>query len=363
MSFREITTVAFRNIKSSQLPLSAQDVFLIGENGQGKTNLLEALYILSYGNSFRNVLDSEIVMIGQKKYSLLSETVYEDTLSKTLVEYENGIKKIEINGKAIKDRKNLIEKTPCILFSHDDLVFITGSPERRRWFFDQTISLIDPVYIDFLRNYKKVLKVRNVLLKEKNKQLLDIIDLQLIEFGLILIEKRIEVSALFSQFLTELLNFLPESLKKVKLDYIPSWKYQSNKIEDIKKEINIYRERDMLFGNTQLGPHRDLYKIHVNSFAFSSWASTGQKRIFALFLRVAQAKFIIACTGKKPVLLLDDVLLELDSKNKKLFLSLLPEYEQAFFTFLPEEPIRSYKNHEAIVYLVKNGEFSNQEGI
>lgn len=131
------------------------------------------------------------------------------------------------------------------------------------------------------------------------------------------------------------------------------WKDKTT--EELTEKLIANREKDILFGVTLSGPHRDKYIFCNESDNFSDNASTGQKRLFALLLRVAQALRYTEMTHKKPVLLLDDVLLELDGEKRSRFLKSLPEYEQAFYTFLPEEPYQKYKRNDTLVYFVQDG--------
>ena len=142
--------------KTGETNIDARNIFLIGENGQGKTNFLEALYFLSYGSSFRTHQDNEMVSWGRKEMAVhgtfRSEEEVQDELS---VVWRDGSKVIRLHGKAVVDRKELIRRIPAIVFVHDDFLFVSGPPEKRRWFMDQTLSLHDPLYVDQLRRYKK----------------------------------------------------------------------------------------------------------------------------------------------------------------------------------------------------------------
>ena len=163
----------------------AKEVFFTGENGQGKSNLLEALYFSAYGSSFRTHNDAELLRRGNEAAGMSVRAMYkgggEEASHTTFITMENGRKKIERDGKSIKDRKELIYAMPCVLYNHDDLDFAEGSPERRRFFIDQTLSMYDLLYIDIMRKFRRILKSRNLCLKEKNYSLLDTYDVQLVQ--------------------------------------------------------------------------------------------------------------------------------------------------------------------------------------
>jgi DNA replication and repair protein RecF len=353
--FGALRTAAFRNLADREINTAGKDIFLVGENGQGKTNFLEALYFCSYASSFRGVRDGELVRTGEKNFSAavkLVDSLYEQVS----VKFENGKKTIQIDGKRAEDRKDLLEVSPCVVFCHEDMEFVAGSPERRRWFFDQNQSLYDPLYLDDLRRYRRVLKIRNNLLKEgrgmPDKSLLDALDPQIAMYGLKLMEKREEAARRFSSTFGPLHEAV-SGIGDIAVRYAPSWKeYTLDKIGIFLEER---RELDAAAGVSLSGPHRDRYIFTRGGTEFSGKASTGQRRLLALLLRIAQARRFSETTGRNPVLLLDDVLLELDPEKRRQFISIMPDYDQAFYTFLPEEPYERYRKSDTIVYYVSNG--------
>jgi DNA replication and repair protein RecF len=367
MAFASLRTASFRNLIDAEVDVSGKDIFLIGENGQGKTNFLEALYYCSYASSFRSVRDGELVRLGEKDCSVSAklgcgELSDGSINSEVTVYYKDGKKSIALDGKRIDDRKELLATAPCVVFCHEDMDFVSGTPERRRWFFDQCQSLGDPLYLDDLRNYRKVLKNRNSLLKndagKKTPEcisLLETLDTQLVRYGYEMIKKRQEGAEIFSRIIEPLYHEI-SGLEGVSLRYAPSWKEDS--VDALLSELISHRDRDFMFGLSLSGPHRDRYIFTPQGREFSGKASTGQRRLLALLLRISQARIFSQKTGKKPVLLLDDVLLELDGEKRKKFLSLMPEYDQAFFTFLPEEPYKQYRKEDTIIYHVESGALS-----
>lgn len=353
MVFETLRTAAFRNLADAEIDVRAKDVFLVGENGQGKTNFLEALYFCSYASSFRGVRDSDLIRSGEKN-GAAAVKLFGSPYDQVLIKLENGRKTVEIDGKRVEDRKDLLEAAPCIVFCHEDMEFITGSPEQRRWFFDQSQSLYDQVYLDDLRKYRKALKTRNAILKEGrfNASLLDAIDPQIADYGLRLMEKRTaavqDFSAVFGPLYEEV-----SGIGGVGIRYGLSWKERN--LEAVLARLVEKRERDLAFGSTLSGPHRDRYVFVCGDLEFSAKASTGQRRLLALLLRVAQAQRFSQVTGRNPVLLLDDVLLELDPEKRRKFLAVMPNYDQAFYTFLPEERLERYRKPDTLVYHVQSG--------
>ncbi|GHV51506.1 DNA replication and repair protein RecF [Spirochaetia bacterium] len=365
MLFESLRTASFRNLADAEVYTGGKDVFLVGENGQGKTNFLEALYFSSYASSFRGVKDGELARTGEKDYSAAVKIKNNDesfvSHDQVLIKYERGKKTVHIDGKRVEDRKELLSVVPCIVFCHEDMEFVAGSPERRRWFFDQSLSLYDPVYLDDLRRYRRVLKTRNAILRDHLNpnsvaELLDALDPQIASYGLKLMEKRGDAARLFSALFGPLYDDV-SGIGGIGVRYAPSWK--NNIQEDIAGFLLERRELDTAAGVSLSGPHRDRYIFTRSGAEFAGKASTGQRRLLALLLRVAQARRFSEMTGKNPVLLLDDVLLEMDGEKRRKFLSVMPEYDQAFYTFLPEEPYERYRKSDTLVYYMNSGGVSS----
>jgi len=336
VGFNQVKSYNFRNLVEGSIHLhSSRNIFLVGPNGQGKTNFLELIYYLCFGSSFRVKQDNLVCKNGKKNFycgSTFSDGINPE--SRTDIKFNNKKKEIKLNGNAISDRKELIYKIPCIVFCHEDIHFVNGQPERKRWFFDQTLSLKFPVYLDNLRKYKKILKQRNNVLKNRREDLLEIYSVQLVKAGLELQERRIEVIEWFNRYIGDYFKEISNISDFFRLEYQPSWKgavteKEAYQILNKKKKIELEK------GLTLSGPHRDNYGFFLGEMNFLDIASTGQMRLVSLLLRVIQAKFFTDKNDKKPILLLDDVLLEIDREKRKSFLKMLPDYDQAFFTFLP----------------------------
>ena len=371
MPFCSLSTVNFRNLANATIDLFAREVFFTGENGQGKSNLLEALYFSSYGASFRTHLDGEMIRKGEGGMSV--RTLYkgaDDEGHTSFISLEGSRKKMERDGKMIRDRKDLVSAMPCVLYSHDDLDFAKGSPERKRFFVDQTLSMYDVLYIDLMRRYKRILKSRNLCLKEHNLPLLDSYDLQLAQNGLEIQKRRKMALFKFREIFSRLYEDV-SGLAGVTIRYLPSWKKTladsaeegiatasaSNlpSLDDVLARLRDMRLVDEKMGTTMTGPHRDRIEFEKNGVPFIPLASMGQRRLVALVLRTAQAVYFTEETRRKPVLLMDDVLLELDPGKRERMTALLPDYEQLFCTFLPGEPWRNYIRSETKVYEIQAG--------
>jgi DNA replication and repair protein RecF len=358
MAFISVAYQDFRNIRKTTLDIDAPMVYLVGENGQGKTNFIESIYILCYGASFRTRKDARLITLGQEAAyirgrSRKAEGIDRDIAVKII---KNGKKEIRVDGRLINDRMDLIENVPCIVFAHQDLLFITGSPEMGRRFFNQTLSLFDPLFVGLLRGYRKLLKSRNILLKESNRTLLPAYTRNLVEIGLQIQRRRERIIEEFNSTFSLLFAGISGLKGETTIRYRSSWpEGMSN--EEVMKFMAKRENRDFTFETTTTGPHRDRFILMYDGKEYSHIASTGQIRLCSLILRVAQARFFSGKTGKQPVLLLDDVLLELDAHKRERFIEELPEFEQAFFTFLPDEQFRKYSGDDTMIYRVAGGEF------
>jgi len=357
MTFTRLRSFGFRNLADETVKIDAPEVFLVGENGQGKSNFLEALHYLCYGSSFRTRKPDHLLRISEKAFRLVAGVSEPNQVMDELsVTYEEKKRQICFDGKAVQDRKELLDRFPCFVFCHGDIEFIVGAPDTQRLFFDQTLSLLDHRYIDLLRSYRQILRSRNACIKDGRNELLSVYDEQLIEYGRRLTQERNQVVTEFNETLSEVFERTAQINAKVNIRYLPSWKDGQEAAT-----LSRLRERDLAFGTTTSGPHRDRYRFLRDGREFTETGSTGQLRLLSLVLRTAQVSYFWRKTSKRPLLLLDDVLLELDHVRRERFLKDLPPYEQAFFTFLPQEPYASYRKADTLVYEVVNGSFAQPE--
>lgn len=367
MSFSSLKFYNFRNLNDIEIKFSGKNIYLIGENGQGKTNFLEAVYLLCIGSSFRVKNESYLIKNGFSEMSVKGLYNNKDNSNNLQIKYQKGKKSIFVDNYRLTDRKQLLRDYPCIAFTHEDINYVNGPPAYRRQFINQTISLYDFAYIDSLRAYNRILKLRNRVLKERKTGLLDIYDSQLADAGIHIQQKREKLLSEFNSGFSELYKRISATDVDLILRYSPSWKI-SEKTEkaDILNMLKEKRTADLMYGTSTSGPHRDRIGFYTGKSDFAVIASTGQIRLISLVLRASQASFAASVTGKKPVLLLDDVLLEMDLKKRQRFLDNLPEYNQAFFTFLPDENLVKGKNRDSFYYVTAGNikqENLNEESI
>ncbi|MBN2531720.1 MAG: DNA replication/repair protein RecF [Spirochaetales bacterium] len=357
MGFSSIRFLHYRNLKDSEIPVHSPVVFLIGENGQGKTNFIEGLYYLCFGSSFRTRINERIIKNGEDFAFLTGTFFFPDNIESTVSVqiFKNKNKEIKVDNKLINDRKEIIQNIPCIAFSHDDMIFVKGPPEQKRWFLNQTLSLFEPVFIDLLRDYRKNIKNRNICLKSKRTDMISIYNEKIAVIGLEIQKKRKILIDDFNKTFLFYYKAISGLDKDIRIIYYPSWKGADNPgnvIDILHKKYPV----DMEFGITTSGPHRDTIYFYEGKKNFVLNASTGQLRLLSIVLRIAQARYFYEKTGKKPVLLVDDVLLELDYVKRMMFYKRLTDYEQIFFTFLPDESFIESEKGDILKYYIENGE-------
>ena len=357
MRFKELKYYNFRNIDNSSINTDCRNVILEGINGQGKTNILESVYLLSYGSSFRTGNSKEIITFNKDRVHIVGIAVSDDGLERK-VEYVNqgGKRRILLDGKEIRDRKELIYNFPSIFFSHDDINFVKGEPEYRRRFFDQTFSMYNPVYLDSLRRYKTILMQRNAAVKTGDKSLISLYDNRLATYGIEIMKARAEAVYGFNSIFPSLFRKVSKLDMDLEIRYQPSWS-GLNSVDEITEYLSQNIDRDIILKTTTSGIHRDRFTVMSPLGPFSSIGSTGQIRLCSIIFRIAESEYFRKMTGKEPILLIDDVLLELDDEKRAAILSDLGSYSQAFYTFLPRE---SYfgSNADAMYYEVKEGDIS-----
>ncbi len=357
MRFTSIQVACFRNLATCSIPVDSRQVLLVGENGQGKTNFLEAVYMLCYGSSFRTSNMKDMVRHGCDSFKLKGRFVDNECLPHEIsLLFKQGKRTIQIDGKQIADRREIIYTVPCIVFSHSDISIVNGEPEMRRRFFDQTMAMYDPLFLDNLRRYKMLLKQRNQAIKDGSYNLIPLYDMQMAAYGLSIQRARENAVRDFNEIFPNLYKKVTDSSWNVAIEYLPSWK-------DCKDETQIMQvlsdgiERDKIMLTTTTGIHRDRFLVKVDGRMMVDVGSTGQIRLASLLFRVAQMRFFLHKTGRNPLILMDDVLLELDFEKRARFLEVMETYDQAFYTFLPQESYFGSMEEESLVYDIQQGEF------
>ncbi len=312
----------FRNYKNASVDFAPGVNFLYGDNAQGKTNLLEAVYLCSTSKSHKGSKDRELIFFGEK------EAHVRLTLQKKGVAHKIDLhirtskgKGVAINGFPIRKASELYGFLNVVVFSPEDLFIVKNGPSDRRRFIDRELCQISGLYMKTLSDYNKVLNQRNKLLKElpgkeSLKDTLDVWDEQLVFYGKKVIKDRNRFLAEMTDTMKPLHSQLTGGKEKISLKYEPSVLET-----DFAEQLLVARERDCILQQTSVGPHRDDFSILVNDVNIRQFGSQGQQRSAALSLKLSEISMIKKVTGEMPVLLLDDVFSELDSHRQEYLLS------------------------------------------
>ena len=297
MRFLNVKICNFRNISLAETPTDARDIILTGENGQGKTNFIEALYTLSYGSSFRTQHLKEAVRHGTDGFSISGE--FENEYGETeriTTSFHEGKRRILIDGKEINDRKELIYRFPCIAFIHDDIGFIKGEPDVRRKFFDQMMSLHSPSFFDSIRTYRIILSQRNAAIRNNQRELMHLYDQRLASAGLEIMKERAAAVYDFNMIFPSLFRKISDSGMDLDIRYQPSWS-GLNSVDEITEYLSQNIDRDIILKTTTSGVHRDKFTVMSPMGPFQSIGSTGQIRLCSIIFRIAEAEYFRKMTG------------------------------------------------------------------
>lgn len=320
MHITSIEVGDFRNYENAKLEFHPKINILYGDNAQGKTNILESIFVCGTSNSHKGSKDKELIRMG-KEEAHIRMVLQKREISHRIDMHlrKNKAKGIAIDGIPIRKSSELMGLLNVIFFSPEDLKIIKNGPAERRRFMDMELCQLDGIYLHDLAEYNKVLKQRNKLLKQIVyqpflKDTLSIWDEKLLEFGDRIIDRR----HLFVREIREIVQKISENLTGGKERITVSYEANVEK-EDFERELNASLERDLKFCTTSIGPHKDDLCFINQDMDMRKFGSQGQQRTCALALKLAEIEIVKQNTGDFPVLLLDDVLSELD-RNRQNYL-------------------------------------------
>ena len=320
MQLKSLELLNFRNIERLSADFYPGCNIIYGENGQGKTNILESIYMCGFGKSYKNIKEKDIIRNGCPEAHIKAE--FSSALNSRRVDIhlrKNKTKGMALDRIPIRRFKDLYGNILVVMFSSEDLDIVKRSPSDRRRFLDMELCQIDPVYLDTLVNYNKLLEQRRELFKrleEKNEEKkdvhgfessLDLWDLQLSEYGSRIIQRRREFLEEMNPIIADIHSSITGEKEPLSIRYEPSVKEEALYETLIKN-----RERDRIFKQTHAGPHRDDLSFFDGSADLKIYGSSGQQRSCAISLKLSEIYIIEKKKREKPVLLLDDVLSELD---------------------------------------------------
>jgi len=322
MYIESIQLKNFRNYESLELEFDQGTNILYGDNAQGKTNILESIYLCGTSKSHRGSKDKEMIRFEQEESHIRLFVCKNEMQYKIDMHLKkNKPKGVAINGIPIRKAKELLGVINVVFFSPEDLNIIKNGPAERRRFTDMELCQLDTIYVSDLSGYNHVLNQRNKLLKdistnEKLKETIDIWDEQLVQYGIKVIRKRREFIDELNEIASDIHRNLTGGLEEIEISYEPDAAEGS-----LAEKVFINRERDLKLKTSCTGPHRDDFCVMINGIDIRKYGSQGQQRTAALSLKLSEIYLVKKKIHDEPVLLLDDVLSELDSSRQNYLLN------------------------------------------
>ena len=365
MKISKINLVNFRNYFKCSVSLNDNMNIFVGDNAQGKTNMLEAITILALTKSHRVGNSPNIIMFDKSK-STISGTVKDNrVISKLKVEIMDESKKLSINNTIIKKVADYISHLNVIVFTPDDLEIVKGSPNIRRNLLNIQLSQLSKEYLNVYNEYNKLLKTRNEYLKIlfnnsiADTNYIDIITDKLIEKAIVIYQKRKEYIDLINININKFFEDISGD-KNISVKYVPNIEFDDFEYETIRKKLKHTFKKNYLkelnYGMTIYGPHRDDFLFQYNDNDLKYYGSQGQQKVAILSFKLSEISIFKDICNSSPVLLLDDIFSELDIKKRNKLLKIISMYDiQSVITTTDLRNINKKYVENAFVFMVKNG--------
>lgn len=363
MHISQLSVVNFKNYKEANIGLSSQINVFVGNNGQGKTNLLDGIYYLSFCKSFLNPVDKQNIKIDEKFFMLNGQYQKEDKKVEISIAVQAGQKKkVKRNKKEYDKLAEHIGQFPAVVISPYDTNLIIEGSETRRKFIDSIISQYDRFYLDTLIRYNKVLAQRNALLKQFqelrifDQESIEVWDAQLINLGTTIHEKRAEFLSDFIPVFQKYFDLISDKAEVISITY------ESQLLTgDFAEQIEKAKRKDSAVGYTTVGIHKDDLIFEIHGQPIKKFGSQGQQKSFLIGLKLAQFELISDLLKMKPILLLDDIFDKLDHNRVKHLMKLVSDHAfgQVFITDTDEDRIdKVFKeiDIEQFVFKVEEGQ-------
>lgn len=359
----------FRNYEELNMSFNKNVNLILGKNAQGKTNLLEAIYLSQIGRSFRTIHDHEMIQFEKEeaKVKVYVHKSYLDTSVEVILKSKGKTaaeKFIKKDGKNLKQSSQLLNNIYYVVFSPEDLKLVKEDPEKRRRFIDRELCQISPQYLGTYNDYKKALLQRNAYLKEEkiDPDILDIWDDQIVKYGSIIIALRNAFIKDLSKYSAVIHGGITAGTEDLRIEYDPNIRvYEDFETQEefFYEQIRKSRDTDLKLRTTNVGPHRDDILFYVNDVNMRNFGSQGQQRTCALSIKLAEISLIKEETGEDAILLLDDVMSELDLSRQEYLIETIKN-NQIFITTteLDKSILDSFK--DASVYQVKKGKIEKK---
>lgn len=364
MYLKKLNLINFRNYKKIDLSFGSKINVFVGNNGQGKTNILESIVVLALTKSFRGSLDSEFIRFGAIKSTIRCKIVNEKILKNLEVNIESGKKGFKVNNTIVHKISDYISNVSIICFTPDDLSIVKDSPSIRRNILNIQISQLSRNYLNTYNEYNKLLKTRNEYLKIlltngiADKKYLDIITDKLIEKSLIIYRER----KLYIDSINKNIDKIYEDItgdSGLEILYNPNVDFSNYDVVYMKdKLIDIYQKnyrKELNAGMTLYGPHRDDFSFYLKDQNLKLFGSQGQQRVAIISFKLAEIDIFERTLNTKPILLFDDIFSELDIKKRNKLMKYISNGIQAIITTTDLKNIQKKYLNDSIIFEVDNG--------
>ncbi|MBE6157703.1 MAG: DNA replication/repair protein RecF [Firmicutes bacterium] len=364
MKITKINLINFRNYDSVSLKLGENMNIFIGDNAQGKTNILESIVILALTKTHRVGVSPNIIKFNKKKAKISGVVRKDKIITKLGVEITEDKKIQQVNNKEIRKVSDYISNLNVIVFTPDDLDIIKGSPNIRRNLLNIELSQMSKIYLNTYNEYNKLLKTRNEYLKIlfnnsiADVNYLDIITDKLIEKAIIIYQKRKEFIDMINDSID---NYYKEISNDsgLRVEYVPNIDIDDYEYENLRKKLkHTYKKKykkELNYGMTLYGPHRDDFNFILNANNLKFFGSQGQQKVAILAYKLSEIPIFKNMCNTSPILLLDDIFSELDVKKRNKLLKLVSNDLQSIITTTDLRSINKKYLEDAYIYTVKNG--------
>lgn len=350
MRVLRIAVKHYRNLETAALCPGAGTNVIYGENAQGKTNLMEAVWLFTGGHSFRGARDGELVQFGQNGCELTLDFFAQEREQTATLTIIDGKRQAEINGVPQRSAAALVGRFCAVIFSPEHLALVKGGPALRRSFLDGALCQSRPTYAKQFMLYQRTLRQRNTLLKEilrraDLRSTLDIWDEKLAHYGTQLIHQREHYLAILSESVKDIYRGISQGRETLGIAYKSSLRRAGTDAlneQDFFRALYAARQSDLAMGCTGVGPHRDDMELTVDGVSARAFGSQGQQRSIVLAMKLAEAQALETLTGETPVILLDDVLSELDAGRQDYLLHHVAG-RQVFLTCCDPHILRDFR--------------------
>ncbi|RSL29624.1 DNA replication/repair protein RecF [Salibacterium salarium] len=367
MHIKELRLKQFRNYDAINLDIENKINVILGENAQGKTNMMEAVYVLAFANSHRTSKDKELIQWDQDFARIEAEIERKHGPLSLEVIISNKGKKTKVNSLEQQKLSEYIGTCNVVMFAPEDLNLVKGGPHMRRRFIDMEIGQISSVYLYDLMMYQRVLKQRNQLLKnmfpmpdQEQEVMLDVLTEQLAQAAAKVISKRFSFLQLLQNWAKDIHSQITTGNEELRLTYMPTAEVSEDmdlsKIEEnLKLKFEQTKQNEIRRGISLSGPHRDELTLKINDKEVQTYGSQGQQRTAALSLKLAEIELINDNIGEYPILLLDDVLSELDHHRQSHLLNTIQGKVQTFVTTTSVNGIEHETLKQASTFMAEAG--------